>query len=710
MSTTANIQKHILNSLMAACGKDGFSSDDFFNKWFLQQGQSHFFLFKKNLKVTNIQFAELFASIRCHTVLTDGHNDNNDNFADVHFMTKSRFKHAVTELIRSFPWDEDSRNGSYRTIVQLYARLLKHLIVIDCLHGSCIIYTPRHLAIDTQAICAHAGYIHSCGPCVYINRVDDADQDHFLKSINDYLKSSARPDAQKVFFSVYAHEDFTRFDREQESSLRHGLDDVKIYIEKFYMGSHRLVSVLNEMRSRFKNVLEIPEPGDYRKKHRIFRGKKNVDTSHTMWLIIDHSIGDVLSQAGHDRYFVCYDQRFVNQSPFHIFDENMPAWRAHTTIPHTLAGAMLSITRPWWANTKRVIIADPFAGTGTVPLEMMKFSNIIINAGDIETVAPLLARDNLTFFASNVQTLEKYQEAISTVQKIKHKNLVSPNLGRSNAVGDVKTVSAFINWAIDILDKVIKKSPLDEPRITDDVVLELKQKDFMHRLFFYLGLRTAYRHGAGFERGSGDWLSPFRKEANELGLQIAALIAMRQREQATSIKAIGPIAIYRDNYSVGCTVSVQRLSRVAKKESNNSVVRVKDARTLPADSCDVIVTDPPYGFNTDEDPAVLAELYATMLRTCINALRNEGQLVLCLMDKSHIGRHSAYFTHKEIVTRQVLRMARELWREVIVEPGRMPEPHIFGPPYYWESERALRRSILHFRFRRISNHLRKNHR
>src|SRR5205807_5703993 len=118
--------------------------------------------------------------------------------------------------------------------------------------------------------------------------------------------------------------------------------------------------------------------------------------------------------------------------------------------------------------------------------------------------------------------------------------------------------------------------------------------------------------------------------------------------------------------------------------------------------CDAIVTDPPYGFNTDDDLQSLAELYVTAIGKMILALKQDGHLVLCLPDRSHTGRRSPFFTHKELITQQVLSLAERAVpkREVIIPAYAVPkQKDLFRPPYYWESERALRRAILHFRVR-----------
>jgi len=95
-------------------------------------------------------------------------------------------------------------------------------------------------------------------------------------------------------------------------------------------------------------------------------------------------------------------------------------------------------------------------------------------------------------------------------------------------------------------------------------------------------------------------------------------------------------------------------------------------------------------------------LWDEALRAMLNALiGGNGQLVLCLPDRSHTGRNLQYFTQKEFVIQQVLSIADSMNLEAIVHANVAPFPaNLFRPPNYWESERALRRQILHFRFRR----------
>ena len=206
---------------------------------------------------------------------------------------------------------------------------------------------------------------------------------------------------------------FTAFDRELEGELRSGLDDVKIYVEKFFAGRDSLVSVLREMKGRFSSSLEIPDPGDFRKKHKEFRSHSNVDTSRTLWLIKDSSIDSKSARKGSEVYFSCYDQNFINETDFHIFDENKPAWISHTTIPHTLVSAMINITKPTWLTLRPVILCDPFVGTGTTLLEALKHVDVECRCSDLAPIAPLLVQDNAEVFAKEVPELKKLAADLS---------------------------------------------------------------------------------------------------------------------------------------------------------------------------------------------------------------------------------------------------------------------------------------------------------
>jgi len=100
----------------------------------------------------------------------------------------------------------------------------------------------------------------------------------------------------------------------------------------------------------------------------------------------------------------------------------------------------------------------------------------------------------------------------------------------------------------------------------------------------------------------------------------------------------------------------------------------------------------------------LAELYSQALMVIVDAPKSGGQLVLCLPDQSYTGRAIPFFTHELFVQRQIQVIAERLGREVTKVPVEPRQPRASPEaPYYWESERALRRAILHLRITDLPN-------
>jgi tRNA G10 N-methylase Trm11 len=130
---------------------------------------------------------------------------------------------------------------------------------------------------------------------------------------------------------------------------------------------------------------------------------------------------------------------------------------------------------------------------------------------------------------------------------------------------------------------------------------------------------------------------------------------------------------------------------------NYEVFSSKDARDLEKNKYDLIICDPPYGFNTSENEDGLSKLYSEFIDSAIYSLRPKGQLILCLPAESYTGRDLHYCTRSDIVSRQIILKAHQQNR-IVYRPAQSIPMISLLPPYYWESERALRRTILHFCF------------
>lgn len=244
-----------------------------------------------------------------------------------------------------------------------------------------------------------------------------------------------------------------------------------------------------------------------------------------------------------------------------------------------------------------------------------------------------------------------------------------------------------------------------------------------YRILFYLSLRTIIRNTVILEKREGEllleaktellspekrkkWRNAYAKELNVLISKLRELHKLRSREVNNNLdiqenSEENPLLMFLDKYSKSCSISSKFLEKKFKEFKTQPQILKRDALKLKENEYDVIVTDPPYGLNIKEEIEELAKLYSEVIRVMIKSLKDDGQMVLGLPDRSHTGRELPFFTQEDFITRQIIAIADKEGFEVVNLLSEVPRPQeIFQTPYYWESERALRRAILHFRFRR----------
>lgn len=667
-----------------------FSPPRFFEKWFRDSGSAYLFLFRKNLAVTNVQFAELLALLRVHT----RHSSRRDRSPDLQFLSVSEFNAGIRGVVVD-AFGRAGRSSANRNafVAELYAELFRRSVVVDSFYGSCAVFAPPHLRIDVAAICAESGYVHSCGLNVFTRKTSKCTKKVFFAAVRRHLER--RRQTKRLFFSVYAHEDFTRFDRAEQEELHHGLDDVKIHVEKFYMGKDRLVDVLTEMRRKFRRELQIPDPGDFRTKHRQARQQKNIDLRRTLWLIAERGIDPGTLTPSAERYYICYDQHHVNENPFYLFDEDKPAWLTHTTLPHTLTAAMINITRPAWPHGRRVVISDPFAGTGTTALEACKVSRVALRCCDLEPSAGLMLADNAVFFGSSIKDLQ-----INILDLLFAGRVAALGAGRGMSRHESEMAKAYADVQTLLGSIKRQRGSADRLSVHGAVLRTLEGWQLRKRMLFYVGLRTLGRHLAAFDRRSEDWGGAYRLEAKKLARRVKKLRDLMLRTETGRSQGRGIIWTTQGRYSQGWSINWRRFRARFGRRWASEVVKHEDARRIPPGCCDVIVTDPPYGFNTGEGPRDLAALYAKAIECFVSALRPDGQIVIALPETSYTGKQTLLFAHKEVVIQQLLEAAGRARKEIVSPSPNVPGPsRVFRAPFYWESARALRRTIIHFRIK-----------
>jgi hypothetical protein len=181
--------------------------------------------------------------------------------------------------------------------------------------------------------------------------------------------------------------------------LSDGLDDIKIYTRKAYFGTKNIVSLLRDLKSHFSGKLVFAEPGNYKEALAAYVSKYSPECRVTFFLVNDRAINPDTGDVSSKRYYICYDQLYYNDDPLYIFEEDKPGWIAHTTIPHSLARAMINITRPW--QNREVHLLDPFGGSGTIFLESVRQSGVTTSSTKDKSEAAVIAcRDNIDFFSA----------------------------------------------------------------------------------------------------------------------------------------------------------------------------------------------------------------------------------------------------------------------------------------------------------------------
>ena len=228
------------------------------------------------------------------------------------------------------------------------------------------------------------------------------------------------------------------------------------------------------------------------------------------------------------------------------------------------------------------------------------------------------------------------------------------------------------------------------------LVESLGHKPYLIRLLFYIVLRAELRNQGGYKRRAITFEKAFEKSLNEIASQLEKLIRLRGHIEDGQTQNFGSYLSFRGTYS---PVLVPSFITRAKDSFNSEIaaeVSVRDACNLDPGSLDIVICDPPYGFNTTEDGNELADLYSRFIDAALLALREHGHLIICLPAESYTGRDLPYCTYSKLVSNQVLVKAHKLGKHVFL-PGKSLPHRMLAPPYYWEAERALRRVLLHYR-------------
>lgn len=722
----------LLESLEKFCtNTSGECKNSFFEHWFTNNGKTYNFIFKQNLFVTNIQFRELVDLIRLNV-------RKDSSQPQINFMTTHEFFDLTSNIIESFIDEKvlkklrrqsqnkgtEANTASIKENLDLicknYRNLFENIIVIDAYYTSCIVSIPPSLEVDIQQICLQSGYIHSCGENIYTRNMKKAKVDNLIERLEHHLKDYTEP----LNFIMYTHEDFPIKNKLYVNDFqRHGLDEIKFYLEKFYMQDISLMQVVEKLKSeeRLKDKIKVIKKAE---------AKEN-PSRECIWMIIDRSIGSSLKYPGEERYYICYKQMYINENPFHIFDENKPGWINSVTIPHTLVGAMLNIGRSECHNNgqKKYTVIDPFVGSGTTYLESLKYNDITFEGSDKCQISQIITQINLRFFALKTADLKSFSSLVfDYIKQLDEKksaeiqeDLKIPNGQNAILIRGIlsKLESSEIKEKFTVnedqfaqnfaaLTEELSAAIEEKLDSQEDKWLISETRTLIAQIFILLIWKTYRRNEFRYDKSKKFILtSDSTEEFKGFLYRLSSYIHLRDRSYnknaATNDEC--PMIAFQGKYTTACTINHSFIG----SKIGDATYRIKDSLDVRdflqkfsgenAPKVDLIVTDPPYGFNTKEDKEKFSNLYIEFISAMVKAMNNGGQIIMCLPSISYSGKAVNVFAQKEIVSRQFMIAAQEN-NMIIAENGNnFPNPkEIYSFPFYWDSEKALRRDIVRFQF------------
>jgi len=664
-------------SILKESFKVYIKSGSFFEKWFKENSTPYYFTFKLNLSRTNIQYGEFKALIKSN--ITDISGDNsvgkriqihtvkmlNDSIAKIISAINfpiEEYRHYLKINKSGTKYDHDLEN-TLESLVNNYWELLSCTIVIDTLYGSCCLFVPPNLQIDIVSIMAFGGYLNTCGELVYIRNFNKANKTVFFDLLEKSINKST---TVKSIFNVFSHEDFTHTMYEN-----HNIEHLKIHLDKFYFDSKPLSAILVELKEVFKDKLEVMLSYD---------NSIRDNSLDSFWMVKDCSTSSIdIKVAGIENYFICYKQILKNDSQLHVFNENKPAWKSNTSIPQTLIGAMINLAfGDLYFNKENIVIIDPFAGTGTTILELIKLVdryNLEIYGSDLDVSFPILLDDNMKILAMNAK------EIIILIE----------NLEKENWINDYHKL-------LENIEELNLSRENEEFEIPKIKINKFKELPFIERIYIYIYFLVRINYTKSIERKNSEFRNTFFNEKSKLVRRLNELKEIMEHEEITAHKfnsLSNSFKIVKGRFS---SKIVLKSEIFLNFKLENNIFGGYDFRQLKADSYDLIIGDPPYGFNMTHEIENLLKLYSDMAEVFVRSIKRGGQIILALPDRSYSGKHSPWFTHKEMVLTRFNFEAFKQNKSMISYTEINPSKEIFNPPFYWEAQKALRRSIIQMKF------------
>ncbi len=738
---------------------------------------SLYFLFWKNLSVTNVSINELLSLVRSNTTyaLESAGENPGPPSAPIQFSSTddytSFFGNIFNSLFESIHEQYDTETKILAAaritidhMIDKYSGIFLNTVAFDYYYTSCLVHIPASLRLAFSRVVATSGYVHSAGLGLYTRNIEKVTHAELVLRINEFLD---RAPEKKYFLVPYAEEMFGPWERDHSpDSLRNGLDGIRFYFRKHSINRVTLQTALAQLPLDTKGRVIVPKGLTYYGVERKQSVADGASKEATIWFVSDHGVHETDLHGyfgrGTKQYFIVYAQLWRNCSQLTLFKERKPAWVAPVTIPHTLSTALVNLAHGNWVRwyrrrpceqDRRPVVVDAFCGTGTTLIDAyLRFPGSTIIGLDSEPLGPRLFADNVAFFTyghTQIETLlTNYMEA-------KYANSLLDGLRKFVMMGrDVSTIPgeppknprrALACVSSLIFGELFANAPGAESleEITDPLVFSnavqatidggfsercravLEGFELDVRLLFFIVWRGLV-YGRHAVNGPADLPLVVQSELNrctqEMRAHLGVLGEFEGYRGMLGAKDSSPRILepgqHMGSYSLASMITpasfgemrpsaqgadLRELSTLIHRQSappGVHVCRVVDsalALAELAECVDIMITDPPYGFNTGDSAKRMRELYGTFIRAAIGTLTSYGQLIVALPDYARNGRQIPFYQTRAAVVQQVISHAEELGKRIIHFDETKPDRSgLFSPPYYWAAPTGVSRSVVHF--------------
>ncbi|RED37695.1 putative RNA methylase family UPF0020 [Rhodopseudomonas thermotolerans] len=674
---------------------------------------------------------------------------------------KNKFANNYVQLSNSHRYSELKKLVVERTssrISGIHGASLRGLIILDAYHSTCAVAISKDLEIDTASIVGRSGYIHSAGQLLYIRNAAKFEASACIVSLRRYHASisEASGSSGRLPFFLMANEHLDPYDHSRpDAGGGSGIVQTRIPKDKYFIGGQPAGDFWDAIlldRDLARIVSPMPGEEDPHTEIRDFEKNNQRLNDHCLFLLRDFGI-DERGSRSNKQYLILYARQFRNSSPFVIFDESKPGWYAPVTAPHTLTAAMLNLCLPNLMGRQRdrpLVVCDPFVGSGTSILEAHKLpGSVRFIAGDLSKPAQFARNDNLLFFSLPQKDQENDDDCknnllaplatlplsidgilnlLSCITSTNLKQMLGDALEEATTIStrtqatSLDSVKQAFPWAAArLLEHLRSNAPA--PSRTQAGIRTLREADFSEvltafsnqrslalRLLIYLVWRSIlrvgpslYREGKKRDRQIEILTKAVQSELDTFKSQCKNLSKIREMRPEDQVVTLGERLLIQKGWY--CPEIISPRIAVGSKEAgfvlqDGGQVSALDLLKDLERQVDLLVTDPPYAFNTDDYEKNL-DLYRELPGAIVRSMNDGGQAVICLPEQSHNGQNIPSYARKSWFVRAFIAEAAQNSAKVVNVGETRPSVRVlFDSPYYWRSSRALTRSVLHFTIRR----------